>query len=223
MPACWYVIFTFTKVNSRQRGFVTRESVKHLVILAHPREGSFTRRVAATYVETVRSLGQQVVLRDLYAMGFNPIASADDIAAMRTGRIAEDVQIEMAHVRDADVITFIAPVWWISMPAIMKGWIDRVLVFGFAYGYGPDKRVTGLLPGKRGMVFTSSGSTTQEFLDTGKLAAIRTMWGIGTVEFCAIRLLDHLHSAPVGSRSTPEQIDACLADVRRAVLAHFAG
>ena len=191
--------------------------MKHLVVLAHPRQDSFTRHVATTYIETVEALGHEVCLRDLYGLHFNPVASAEDIAAMRTGKVAADVQVEMRHVQEADVITFIAPVWWISMPAILKGWIDRVLVFGFAYGYGPDKLVTGLLSGKRGFVFTSSGSTTQEFIDTGKMAAIRAMWGVGTVEFCAIRLLAHVHNAPVGSRSTGEHIENCLETVRSTV------
>lgn len=197
--------------------------MKHLLVLAHPREQSFTRNVARTYMDAVTERGHEVVLRDLYAMSFNPVASAADIAAMRTGEIADDVQVEMGHVRAADVITFVAPVWWISTPAILKGWIDRVLVFGFAYGYGPDKRVRGLLAGKRGFVFTSSGSTTTEFLDTGKMAAIRTMWGIGTVEFCGVELLAHLHSAPVGSRSTETQIAGCLAEVRATVARHLQG
>lgn len=195
--------------------------MKHLVILAHPREDSFTRQVARTYVEALQAAGHRVVLRDLYAIGFNPVASADDIAAMRTDKVAADVQVEMDHVREAQVISFVAPVWWISMPAILKGWIDRVMVSGFAYGYGPDRRVTGLLAGKQGIVFSSSGSTTQEFLDTGKLAAIRTMWGIGTVEFCGIQLLEHVHFAPVGTRSTPEMIEQYLQRVREVAQRHF--
>lgn len=195
--------------------------MNHLVVLAHPREGSFTRGVAAAYMEEVAARGHTIVLRDLYAMDFNPVASAADLAAMRTGVIAPDVAVEMEHVRRADVITFVAPVWWISTPAILKGWIDRVFVFGFAYGYGPDRRVTGLLEGKRGLVFTSSGSTTGEFLQTGKLAAIRTQWGIGTVEFCALRLLEHVHFAPVGSRSSPEMVAGYLDQVRSTARRHF--
>jgi NAD(P)H dehydrogenase (quinone) len=195
--------------------------MNHLVILAHPRQDSFTRRVAARYIETLEGNGHSVVLRDLYALGFNPVASAEDISAMRSGTIAPDVRVEMEHVRAADVLTFIAPVWWISTPAILKGWIDRVLVFGFAYGYGPDGRVGGLLGDKTGVVFTSSGSTTQEFLDSGKMAAIRVMWGIGTVEFCGMRLIEHTHFAPVGSRSTPAMIEADLARVRALAERHF--
>jgi NAD(P)H dehydrogenase (quinone) len=198
--------------------------MNHLVVLANPRETSFTYRVARAYIEQLGAAGHQVTLRDLYAMRFNPVASSDDLSAMRTGNIAADIRIEIDHVRAADVITFIAPVWWISTPAILKGWIDRVFLFGFAYGYRPDglvKRVQGLLPGKRGMVFTSAGSTTQEFLDTGKMAAIRTMWGIGTVEFCGLALVEHVHFAPVGSRATPEMIEGFVQQARDVAARHF--
>lgn len=193
----------------------------HLVVIAHPGSESFTRRVAAALVEEASACGHDVVVRDLYAMNFNPVASTADLVAMRSGKIAPDVATEMDHVRRADVISFVAPVWWISTPAILKGWIDRVFLFGFAYGYGPDRKVQGLLAGKRGLVFTSSGSTQREFEDTGKLAAIRTMWGVGTVEFCGLKLLEHAHFAPVGSRSTPEVIDGYLAQVRETAQRHF--
>lgn len=195
--------------------------MQHLIVLAHPRADSFTRRVAQAYMEPLRVAGHRVILRDLYAMHFNPVASTEDLAAMRTGRVADDVQVEMDLVRQSDAIAFIAPVWWISTPAILKGWIDRVLVFGFAYDHGPDKLVRGLLKDKLGIVFTSSGSTRQEFEETGKMNAIRTMWGIGTVEFCAIRLLEHVHFAPVGSRSTDEIINSYLTKARDTAIRHF--
>jgi NAD(P)H dehydrogenase (quinone) len=195
--------------------------MNHLVVLAHPSENSFTRRVASTLMETVAGDRNEIVLRDLYKVGFNPVASAADLVAMRTGKVSEDVRVEMDHVRRADVISFVAPVWWISTPAILKGWIDRVFLFGFSYGYGPDKKVQGLLSGKQGLVFSSSGSTTKEFEDTGKMAAIRTMWGIGTIQFCGLELLDHLHFAPVGSRSSPEMIEGYLEQVRATARRHF--
>lgn len=194
---------------------------KHLIILSHPREGSFTREVAQTYAEAVRALGHAVVLRDLYRMHFDPVAGETESFTRATAEPADDVRVEMEHVRWADVLTFVSPVWWIAPPAMMKGWLDRVLRPGFAYGYRPDRKVGGLLTGKQSLVFTSAGSTVQEFLDSGKMQSIRTMWDIGTVRFCDMQLLDHLHFGPVGSRATPEMIDQNLARVRGAVARHF--
>jgi NAD(P)H dehydrogenase (quinone) len=196
--------------------------MKHLIVLAHPREASFTRHVCDTYTEAVQSLGHAVVLRDLYAMRFNPVAAAEEAYTRPSAEPAADVRIEMDHLIAADVVTFISPVWWIAPPAIMKGWLDRVLRGGgFAYGYSPQGP-RGALVGKRGLVFTSSGSTEREFVDSRKLDAIRVMWGVGTVEFCGIKLLEHLHFGPVGSRSTAEMVDGYLHLVKDSVHRHFA-
>lgn len=194
---------------------------RHLVVLAHPRAKSFTRSVCDTWCDEMRSRGHEVVLRDLYAMNFDPVASADEAWTRPPTGPAPDVQVEMDHLVAADVVTFVSPVWWISPPAIMKGWLDRVLRGGgFAYGYGPGGP-RGSLVGKRGVVFTSSGSTEKEFVDSRKLDAIKVMWGAGTVEFCGIRLLDHLHFGPVGSRATPEMVAGYLQQVRNAAARHF--
>jgi NAD(P)H dehydrogenase (quinone) len=197
------------------------QAMRHLVILAHPRDGSFTRQVCAVYCTAAAARGHAIDLHDLYGMRFNPVATAEDISAFTKGTLAPDVAPEIEALKAADVITFIAPVWWISMPAILKGWIDRVFAIGFAYGYGPGGLVEGRLRGKKSLVFTSSGSTEREFLDTGKMASIRTMWGIGTVEFCGIELLEHVHFAPVGRRSSPEMVQGYLRRVAEAVAKHF--
>lgn len=197
--------------------------MKHLVVLAHPRERSFTRSVATTYIDCVEALGHTVQLRDLYAMKFNPVGAPEEAFTRPVGEPPADVRVEMDHLIAADVVTFVSPVWWISTPAILKGWLDRVLRGGgFAYGYGPNGP-RGALVGKQGLVFTSSGSTQHEFVDSRKLDAIRVMWGAGTVEFCGIKLLEHLHFGPVGSRSSADQIEANLQEVRSAVARHFTG
>lgn len=196
--------------------------MKHLVVFAHPRNPSFSRQVCDTYVDAVCSLGHEVVLRDLYAMKFNPIADADEAFTRPPKPPPADVQVEMDCLIAADVVTFISPVWWISPPAIMKGWLDRVLRGGgFAYGYGPGGP-RGSLQGKKGLVFTSSGSTEFEFEKSRKIDAIRVMWGVGTLEFCGIELLDHLHFGPVGSRCTAEMVNGYLQTVHTTVHKHFA-
>lgn len=198
--------------------------MRHLVVLAHPREGSFTRAVATTYVDAVRALGHSADLNDLYASGFDPVARADESFTRGLGEAADDVKAEIARVRAADVVVFVSPVWWIAPPAMMKGWLDRVLRPGFAYGYRPDTgRVGGLLTDKRGLVFTSAGSTVQEFLGSGKMDAIRTMWDAGTVTFCGMAMLGHEHFGPVGSRSTKEMVEGYLGRVRDVAGRHFSG
>lgn len=196
--------------------------MRHLLVVAHPRADSFTRAVAAAYVDAVHALGHATEVRDLYAIGFDPVADDTECTTRPRHEPADDVKVEMAHVSAADVLVFVSPVWWISPPAMMKGWLDRVLRGGFAYGHRPGRGVGGLLTGKKGLVFTSSGSTLQEFVDTGKLDAIRTMWDVGTVRFCDMEMLGHVHFGPVGSRSTPQMIEAYLDRVRSTVRELFA-
>lgn len=194
--------------------------MNHLVVLAHPGESSFTRDICRIYVEAVRARGHTVVLRDLYAMKFNPVATVEDITGNRTGKVAPDVKVEQDHVTWADVIVLIHPIWWIDRPAILKGYIDRVFAIGFAYGYGPNGPV-GTLKGKRAIIFTSAGSTQDHFDESGKMRAILMAQDQGTMRFCSIEMIEHVHFSPVGSRSTPGMIEGYKQRVGEVVRTHF--
>jgi NAD(P)H dehydrogenase (quinone) len=184
-----------------------------LVVLANPKETCFTRDVCATFCREASALGHEIVLRDLYAIKFNPVATAADITGNLKGYVAPDVAVEQENVKRADLITFVHPIWWIDRPAILKGYVDRVLALGFAYGYGPNG-TRGTLSGKRGILITSSGSTQEHFDESGKMKAVQVAQDLGTMEFCDIEMLGHLHFAPVGSRSTPAMIESYHARVR---------
>jgi len=107
--------------------------VRHLVVAAHPSTQSFNRAVVKTYIAALRERRHRVECRDLYAAHFNPILSARDLAAIGHCKAAPDVRREQAAIRQADVITLIAPMWWSGFPAMLKGYIDRVFCAGFAY------------------------------------------------------------------------------------------
>jgi NAD(P)H dehydrogenase (quinone) len=191
-----------------------------LVVLANPKEKCFTRDACSIFCDEVTARGHIVVLRDLHGMNFNPVTSASDIRGNLTGNVAPDVAIEQGHVRRADVIALIHPIWWIDRPAILKGYIDRVFALGFAYGYGPGG-VRGSLAGKRAVIITSSGSTQEHFDESGKMEAVRIAQDIGTMEFCDMEVMGHLHFAPLGSRSTPEMIETYKQRVRDFVREKF--
>lgn len=194
-----------------------------LVVLANPKEKCFTRDICALYCEEIAARGHEIVLRDLYAMNFNPVASAADITGNLRGQVAPDVQVEQDHIRRADVITLIHPIWWIDRPAILKGYIDRVFALGFAYGYAGNTEQGAAMRGKRGVIITSAGSTQQDFDSSGKMQAILTAQDKFTMEFCDLTMLGHLHFGPVGRRSTAADIDRYRQTVRDFVAAHFDG
>nr|WP_315200616.1 NAD(P)H-dependent oxidoreductase [uncultured Flavobacterium sp.] len=131
--------------------------MKHLIIYAHPNSQSLNSHLKQTLSEYLSNSGQEVVIRDLYELHFNPVLSLEDMQGQRMGKVAEDVKQEQEFISWADHITFIYAIWWTGMPAIMKGFIDRVFSYGFAYRY--DQGVQkGLLTGKQTTVINTHGN-----------------------------------------------------------------
>jgi NAD(P)H dehydrogenase (quinone) len=176
------------------------------IVYAHPEPQSFGHALLKRSIDTLRSCGHQIQVSDLYAMGFNPVASAADFSerrfpealqydreqkhAVAHDALAPDIRVELDKLLAADLLILQFPLWWFSVPAIMKGWIDRVLVNGIVYGQG--KRFdTGGLKGKRAMLVTSTGCYPEMMEPDGLLAAFDiNLWHLqhGTLGYagCAV-------------------------------------
>lgn len=146
--------------------------MKVLIVYAHPEPRSFNAALLAHARATLTNLGHDCVVRDLYALGFNPVANGADFktrldpdvlrydheqrAASKTGGYTDELRAEIDHLLWADVLILQFPLYWFSVPAIMKGWIDRVFVDGIVYGSGRwyDR---GALKGKRAMLAMTTG------------------------------------------------------------------
>src|SRR6188768_1179271 len=100
--------------------------MKNLIIYAHPNPASLNHFFKQTILETLKQSTDEVIVRDLNEINFNPVLSLEDMNGQRMGKVAEDVQKEQDFITWADRIVFIYPIWWTGMPAIMKGYIDRV-------------------------------------------------------------------------------------------------
>ncbi|HAT56932.1 MAG TPA: NAD(P)H dehydrogenase, partial [Veillonellaceae bacterium] len=131
--------------------------MKHLLVFAHPRRTSLNRAILERTEHVLESMGHSVQVRDLYKIGFDPVLTEEDFSSMGRGQIPEDIKKEQDFVAAADVITLIYPVWWAGMPAIMKGYIDRVLAYGFAYADTPQGELKSLLAGKKGWIINTQG------------------------------------------------------------------
>jgi NAD(P)H dehydrogenase (quinone) len=123
--------------------------MKHLLVVAHPVEGSFTMGLAHAYAAELESIGHSQRTYDLHRMGFNPVLSAQELAPVSADHPASaDVAQAQRDILSADALTVIYPLWWLSMPAMLKGYIDRV----FARGGSPMKPKTascaGSFPGR---------------------------------------------------------------------------
>lgn len=149
-----------------------------LIVFAHNEPHSFNAAMKDLSVSTLEAAGHAVQVSDLYAMGFNPVASAADFSeranpdylvyaleqrhAYGKGALAPDITAEVDKVKWADLIIFNFPIYWYGMPAIMKGWIDRVFISGLCYG---GRRIydRGGLKGKSAMLAISLGGQAHMF------------------------------------------------------------
>ena len=194
--------------------------MRHLVVAAHPSTQSFNRTIVKTYTAALRARKHRVECRDLYAAHFNPILSARDLAAIGHCKAARDVRQEQAAIRQADVITLIAPVWWSGFPAMLKGYIDRVFCAGFAYVIKQGEYLPGLA-GKQGVIITTSGAGKSELKSSGVLQAFRTIYDQGLMQFCGIELVEHLYLDGVNPGMSRADGKKLLATVRQLVRRNF--
>lgn len=165
--------------------------MKHLIVYAHPNGASLNGQIKNTVESTLLQKGHQVVVRNLNELGFNPVLSSGDILCQLTGTTSHDIAVEQQFISWADCITFIYPIWWTGMPAIMKGYIDRVFTYGFAYRY--DKGVQkGLLTGKSTIIINTHGKSKQEYEQNGMHTALLMTSDKGIFEYCGFDVKQHL-------------------------------
>jgi NAD(P)H dehydrogenase (quinone) len=101
--------------------------MKALILYAHPNPKSFCAAMKETLVKELKEKGHEVRIRDLYEIGFNPVLHADDFNEFFQNRVPADIKEEQDHIAWADLLVFVYPTWWIGMPAILKGYIGRIV------------------------------------------------------------------------------------------------
>ena len=164
--------------------------MKALIVYASPEPTSFTAALKDVARDQFLAMGHELVVSDLYAEKFNPVAGRHDFstvadagrfhyqqeqlkAAQEDGFSAE-IKREQQRVSDADLFIFIYPLWWGGMPAILKGWFDRVLAYGFAYADG--KRFdSGYFQGRHAVIALTTGGTAERFSSDGVYGPIEDL------------------------------------------------
>lgn len=153
-----------------------------LIIYAHPEPRSFTAAMKDTAVRALSAAGHIVEVSDLYGEGFDPVGGRHDFTGMadpelfhyqseqlhasRTDGFAADIVREQARLMRADFVAIVFPLWWGGLPAIVKGWFDRVCAYGVAYADG--KRFDqGYFVGRRAIMGITTGGTTERFSKGG--------------------------------------------------------
>lgn len=165
--------------------------MKQLIIYAHPNPQSINSQLLEALKIHLKAKGDEIEIRDLNLLRFNPVLSLEDMRGQRQGEIAEDVEQEQQWIRWADRITIIHPIWWTGLPAILKGYIDRVFSYGFAYRY--DQGIQkGLLKGKEVVIINTHGKSHTEYQASQMSQALSLTSDAGIYSYCGLEIKAHL-------------------------------
>ncbi|MGF6233122.1 NAD(P)H dehydrogenase (quinone) [Inquilinus ginsengisoli] len=156
-----------------------------LIVVAHPDPRSLTHTVAARLAEGVSLAGHSAEIADLMAEGFDPRFNANDHAVhLKQAAPSADVLAEQARIDRADALVLVYPVYWWSMPGLLKGWIDRVFANGWAYDEIPGGKLEKKLGCLPVHLVALGGAGQGTYQRHGYSGAMKTQIDHGIFDFC---------------------------------------
>lgn len=158
-----------------------------LIVTAHPSSKGDTHTIANTYAEAKRAKGDVVTIVDLYSKEY-----ATDVLRFEAIRECQKTKAQLKfheQIQAAHEIVMVHPVWWSSVPAIMKNWIDLTIWPGVAYKYSPTGKVLKLLEGKSAKVFATCGGPSW-YYHVPFILPLKTFWQTCVFGFCGVDLVD---------------------------------
>jgi NAD(P)H dehydrogenase (quinone) len=192
-----------------------------LIILAHPSKNSFNNAIAQLAKKTLRELGHKVIYHDLYKEEFDPILPEQEIS--KEGESDPVVNKHCKEILSADGIIIIHPNWWGMPPAILKGWIDRVLRPGVAYEFTEEDHgegvPVGLLKMQTALVFNTS-DTSKEREDNIFLDPLETLWKNCIFYLCGVKIF-YRKMFRIMVTSTKEERKNWLQEVEDTLIKYF--
>ena len=195
--------------------------MKISVILGHPHKTSFNHAIAGTVVQTLRCNGHIVRYHDLYEERFDPILPYDEIS--QDASLDPVIKSHCDEIAEADGIVIVHPNWWGQPPAILKGWVDRVIRPGVAYefaeGDSGDGVPVGLLKAKAVLVFNTSNTPKDREIEVFRDPR-ETLWQNCVFDLCGVKNF-YRKMYRVIVTSTLEQRKAWLRDVQETVQTYF--
>jgi len=163
-----------------------------LTVFSHPIAASYPAAVMDAFHEPFRQHDHSIDILDLHQEGFDPRFTEADHAHFWGGPIPDGIEQAHRRVEAADRLAFVFPVYWWSMPALMKGWIERVFTGGWAYQYGSGTADRGkeplnaLLPSIPTTLIGVGGSKERTYNKYGYAEAMRTQLDVGIFAYCGI-------------------------------------
>ena len=153
-----------------------------LTVIDHPDPNSLTHAVAARFTNGVLDAGHTSETADLHAEGFSPVWSMADMAQFEGQPMPADILAEQARVERCDALCLVFPLFWWAMPAMLKGWVDRVWSQGWAYDDVDDPNRS-LQRSRTCVMLVPSGASPQSMAPNGYPGAIDRLWRIGTLGY----------------------------------------
>ena len=191
------------------------------LILGHPTLGSFNHAICSAAITALRENGHTCHLHDLYREGFDPVTPSAEL--LKDAPLPPEIDRLCLEIGEADGIIIVHPNWWSAPPAIMRGWVDRVLRPGRAYNFVPDgqggAKPVGLLKATVGLVFTTANTPhdkeVQLFGDP-----LQTHWLTVVFGLCGVARTERWDFSPIIT-STADQRREWLREVDHAVARYF--
>jgi putative NADPH-quinone reductase len=191
------------------------------IILAHPNPESFNHAIANTAAETLRQNGHQVILHDLCQEQFPPLLPAAELQTK--AKLDPVIAGHCREITRADGIIIVHPNWWGMPPAILKGWIDRVLRMGIAYRFVANDKGEGVAQGllRAGTAVVFNTANTPDDREKELFGdPLETHWKKCVYDLCGVKNVQRRNFTVVIT-STPEQRAGWLEEVRQIVAGHF--
>jgi NAD(P)H dehydrogenase (quinone) len=178
-----------------------------LIVHAHPEPHSYSTAQMATAAQALRDAGHRVDVLDLYADGWAPVLAREEFApadgpfkpqaeqmrAVKDGTLDAAVKAHLDRLLAADLLVLSFPMWWFSLPAILKGWVDRVFVMGGVFGGDYGLFGDAALAGKQAMLLLTTGGPSESFRPGGAFGPMDDfLFHIhrGMLEFVGYQALD---------------------------------
>lgn len=155
-----------------------------LVVYAHLNPFSFNHAINEEVVRLLKAMGHEVKVSDLYEMDFKPVLKPEDFNLMSSGTVAADVKVEQEKITWAERLILVYPIWWTGFPAILKGYIDRVFSYGFAYAID-EKGWVRPLKGRKALLISTHDQPESVYHDR-MYASLRDTQDVGVFELCGI-------------------------------------
>jgi len=156
-----------------------------LAVFCHPQQDSFSHALLERFITGAEQAGHTVEVADLYREGFDPVMTLRDLQQFEGVPMPPPILAEQARVEQSDALCLVFPLWWWSMPAMLKGWLDRVWSAEWAYHWEHDPSGS-LLEPRPCTLLVPAGASSRMMGEHGYDGKIDLLWRRGVLDYCGM-------------------------------------